>query len=47
MLIPASNLRKYCYTGILVLALLVTGTTPGMAFEEFSQSWGGRCNQGL
>ncbi len=40
MLIPASNLRKWCFTVALVLALLVIGTTPGMAFKQFSQSFG-------
>ena len=40
MQIPASKMIKYCCSGVLVLALLVIGTTPGMAFEKFSQSFG-------
>jgi len=40
MPIPTSNLRKWCFTGVLVFALLVIGTTPGLAIKKFSQSWG-------
>ena len=40
MPISASNIIKYGSPGILVLVLLLMGTTPGMAFKEFSQSFG-------
>ncbi len=33
-------MKKRCFTGVLVLTLLVIGTMPGMAFNKFSQSWG-------
>jgi YHS domain-containing protein len=40
MLIPYSKLTKWCFTGAFVLTLLVIGTMPGMAFKEYSQSFG-------
>ena len=40
MPISASKIIKYASPGILLLALLLMGTTPGMAFKEFSQSFG-------
>lgn len=40
MLKSTPNMKKWCFTGVLVLVLLVIGTRPGMAFEKFSQSFG-------
>ena len=40
MPLPFSKIRSYLYSGVLVLALLAVGTTPGMAFKEYSQSFG-------
>ena len=40
MPIPVSKIDKWSFTGALVLALLMIGAMPGMAFKEFSQSFG-------
>jgi hypothetical protein len=36
----STNVRKWCFSGILMLALLVAGTTQGTAFDKFNQSFG-------
>jgi YHS domain-containing protein len=40
MLKPFSKMKKWCFTGALVLALLTVGTTPGIAFDKFNQPLG-------
>ena len=39
---PAHSRRttKWYFTGTLILASFVIGVMPGMAFKEYSQSWG-------
>jgi YHS domain-containing protein len=40
MLKPFSKIEKWCFTGALVLALFTVGTTPGIAFDKFNQTFG-------
>ena len=40
MLKPTSMMKKWSFTGALVLALLTVGTTPGIAFDKFNQPLG-------
>jgi len=40
MLKPTSKMQKWCFTGALVLALLIVGTTPGTAIDNFNQAFG-------
>jgi hypothetical protein len=40
MLKPTPKMNKWCFTGALVLALLIVGTTPGIAFDKFNQTFG-------
>ena len=40
MLKPTPKMKKWCFTGVLVLALLAVGTTPGIAFDKFNQAFG-------
>ena len=40
MPISGSKMTKWCFTGALILAFMVIGTMPGLAFKEISQSWG-------
>ncbi len=35
MLKPTPKMKKWCFTGALVLALLTVGTTPGIANQKF------------
>jgi hypothetical protein len=39
MLNPITKVRKWCFKGVLVIALLTAGTTPGVALE-ISQTFG-------
>jgi hypothetical protein len=38
MLKPTLKMKKWCFTGTLVLALLTVGTTTGIAFDKSSQT---------
>ena len=38
MLKPTPKMKKWCFTGALVLALLTVGTTPGIAFDESNRT---------
>jgi len=40
MLKPTPKMKKWCFTGALVLALLTVGTTPGIASDEFNKTFG-------
>ncbi len=40
MLKSTPKMKKWCFTGALVLALLAVGTTPGIAFDKFNQTFG-------
>jgi YHS domain-containing protein len=40
MLKPTPKMKKWCFTGVLVLALLTVGTTPGIAIDKFNQTLG-------
>ena len=40
MLKPTSKMKNWCFKGALVLALLTIGTTPGIALDKFSQTFG-------
>ena len=37
MLKPTPKMKKWCFTGALILALLTVGTTPGIASDESNQ----------
>jgi YHS domain-containing protein len=38
MLKPTPKMKKWCFTGALVLALLTVGTTPGIANQTFDRA---------
>jgi hypothetical protein len=40
MLKSFSKMKKWCFIGALILALLTVGTTPGIAFDKFNQIFG-------
>ncbi len=40
MIEPNPKMKKWCFAGALVLALLTIGTTPGIAFGKFNQTFG-------
>jgi hypothetical protein len=40
MLKPISKMKKWWFTGALVLALLIGGSTIGIAFEKLNQTFG-------
>ena len=40
MLKPISKIKKWCFTGALVLAVLAIGSTPGIAFDKYNQTFG-------
>lgn len=40
MLKPISKMKKWLFTGVLVLALLIGGSAIGIAFEKLNQTFG-------
>ena len=40
MLKPISRMKKWCFTGALVLVLLAVGSTPSIGFEKINQTFG-------
>jgi YHS domain-containing protein len=40
MLKSTPKMKKWCFTGTLVLVLLIVGTTPGTAIDNFNQTFG-------
>ena len=47
MLKPTSKQKKYCFTGVVVLAFLVIGISPGIAVDKVSKSKSGVAIRGF
>jgi len=47
MLKPTSKMKKRCFTGVVVLAFLTIGISPGIAVDKVSKSRSGAAIRGL
>jgi YHS domain-containing protein len=47
MLNPTSKMKKWCFTGVAVLAFLTIGITPGIAVDKVIKSKSGVAIRGL
>jgi YHS domain-containing protein len=47
MLKPTSKMKKWCFTGVVVLAFLTIGISPGITFDKVSKSKSGVAIRGF